>query len=135
MRKIAAPVAAVLALLVSGCGSTTTPEAAPSSAASTTTTTTTSSSAPTSAASGRPANEDLFVSALRAKGFVNSSFDETLVLTQGELHCQSLADGMTRQRILDAAGLPGSPARQKSEAVFFAAIVSLCPEHAGKATS
>lgn len=133
MRKIAMSVAVALAALA-GCSSN--PDASPTSATSTAATTTTTSSPPTTTSkSGRPDNEDLFVRVLRDKGYVKTTVDETLVLAEGDLHCRSLRDGLTRQKILDAAGVPGSPARQKSEAVFFQAVVSLCPDQAAKATS
>lgn len=131
MSKIALSV--VLLALVAGCGSTATPDAAPSS--STVATTTTTSAAPTTSTSARPHGEDMFVRVLRDKGYVKTTMDETLLLAEGDLHCRSLADGLTRQKILDAAGLPGSTARTKSEAVFFTAVTTICPEHAGKATS
>lgn len=132
MRKIALSSAVALAVLA-GCGTTSTPDAAPTSTTSTTTTTT--ATIPAATTSARPQHEDLFIRAMRDKGYIKTSMDETLALAQGDLHCRGLGDGLSRKQLLDSAGLPGSPARQKAEAAFYAAIVSLCPEHAGAAVS
>ncbi|MGZ3141889.1 hypothetical protein ACVDFE_07800 [Lentzea chajnantorensis] len=134
MRKIALLPAAVLALL-GGCGSTADTGAAPASSASTTTTTTSAPTTTTTKTSERPQPERLFLIVMKDKGYAKTSLDETLLLTEADLHCRSLADGLTRQQILNAAGLPGSTARTRSEAVFFAAVASFCPEQSAKATS
>jgi hypothetical protein len=85
--------------------------------------------------SSRPQNETLFLQVLRDQGHVEYQAQEVLLLAQGDLYCRSLSDGLSREQIFRSAGLPGSPARQKAEAVFFTAVVSLCPEQSGKATA
>lgn len=125
--------------MVAACGSGT-PAAGPTSAsaAPTTTTSATTATPTTTTTSSKYSHEQqLFLEVMRNKGVLttpSTSTSETLVLSQGDLYCRMLGEGLSRQQIFANAGLSGSAARARTELIFFDAVVALCPQHSALAT-
>lgn len=115
----------VLAGLIGGTAALLASNDAPAAAPTSSTTTSTP-------AVDREKTKANFFAVLRDQGVVNGPADEQLAYAEGDLYCRYLAEGLTRQQLMDNAGVAGSEQRAKSERVLTAAVGTLCPEHAAK---
>jgi hypothetical protein len=92
--------------------------------------TTTVTAEPAPSSYGEQAWVITFVSSLQAAGHISSADDTNWAFARGRASCDQLDRGLTKDQILDSYPREQDAAsRERTAAVIYAAVQTLCPQH------